>query len=96
MTRALVERADLIVPMDSLIEADLRGRYPRAAHKIALLHAGGENGRRRPVEIPDPYDGDEADIRCCYEQLRSCVGRQAEELSGRRPVEGEVKTRDAR
>ncbi len=96
VTRTLVERADLIVPMDSLIEADLRGRYPRAAHKIALLHAGGENGRRRPVEIPDPYDGDEADIRRCYERLRSCVGRQAEELSGRRPVEGEVKTRDAR
>ena len=96
VTRSLVERAGVIVPMDSLIEADLRGRYPRAGHKIALLHADGGGDRRRPIEIPDPYDGDEADIRRCYELLRTCVRRQAEELSGRRPSEQEVKTRRAR
>ncbi|OLE66884.1 MAG: hypothetical protein AUG09_05310 [Acidobacteria bacterium 13_1_20CM_2_68_7] len=96
VTRALIERADLIVPMDSLIEADLRGRYPRAAHKIALLHTGDGDSRRRPIEIADPYDGDEAEIRRCYELLRSCVGRQAEELSAGRPVETEKEARRAR
>ncbi|PYT14563.1 MAG: hypothetical protein DMF51_08325 [Acidobacteria bacterium] len=96
VTRALMERADLVVPMDSLIETDLRGRYPSAAHKITLLPAVGEDGRRRLIEIPDPYDGDETDIRHCYDLLRSCVGRQAEELPLRPPVERVVKTRHAR
>jgi len=96
VTPALMERADLIVPMDSLIEADLRGRYPRAAHKIALLQASDGGGRRRPIEIRDPYDLDEAEILRCYELLRTCVGGQAEELSRRRSAEHEVKTSRAR
>jgi protein-tyrosine-phosphatase/glycosyltransferase involved in cell wall biosynthesis len=96
LTRALVQSAGLIVPLDFLIEAELRGRFPHASHKILPLHAEDGERRPRPIEIPDPYDGDVAEIRRCYELLRSCVRRQAQELCARRPEEQEVKTRHAR
>ena len=95
LTRALVQRAGLLVPLDFLIEAELRGRFPHASHKILPLHAEGGDRPPRPIEIPDPYDGDVAEIRRCYELLLSCVRRQAQELCVRRPEEQEVKTRHA-
>jgi len=95
LTRSLVESAGLIVPLDSLIEAEIRGHYPQAAGKIALLHADG-GPRPRPIEIPDPYEGDVAGIRRCYELLDACVRRQAEELLARCPVKQEAMARHAR
>jgi protein-tyrosine phosphatase len=96
LTRALVDRTGLLVAMDALIEADLRGRYPDAAHKITLFHSNEGGGGPRPIEIPDPYEGDVAEIQRRYELLQTCVRRQAEDLLARRSEEREVKIRRAR
>ena len=96
LTRTMMERASLIVPLDALIEAELRGRYPEAGYKIAPLCADDGGGGSRPIEVPDPYDGDVAEIRRCYELIRSCVRRQANELMAARPAGPEVKASRAR
>jgi len=96
VSRALLERAALIVPMDSLIEAELRGRHPDFSDKIRLFHSEDGGRAPRPIDIPDPYDGDVAEIRRRYDLIEACVRRQAEELLARRPDEREVEIRRAR
>jgi protein-tyrosine-phosphatase len=86
-----VSRADLIIALDSLIEAELRGRYPRADRKIAMLQTPNGDRPVLPIDIPDPYDGDETDVRRCYELLRSSVDRQASDLCA--PDEGREKVK---
>jgi protein-tyrosine-phosphatase/glycosyltransferase involved in cell wall biosynthesis len=81
LTAGMVARASRIVPMDSLIEAEIRQRHAGARQKIVRLDTGSGEVRARPVEIPDPYDGDEADVHRCYELLLSCVRRQAASLA---------------
>jgi len=95
VSRALLESAELIVPMDSLIEAELRGRHPDLSDKIKLFHSEREGRVRRPIDIPDPYDGDVAEIRQRYDLIEACVRRQAEELLARRPLEREMYIRRA-
>ena len=95
VTPAMMQQASLIVPLDALIEAELRGRYPEAGHKIAPLRAD-HGGGGRPIEIPDPYDGDVAEIRRCYELIGSCVRRQASDLMAGRTAGAEVKASHAR
>ena len=78
------------------VRKELRGLYPDAAHKITpFLSKEGGRGPR-PVEIPDPYDGDVAEIRRRYELLQTCVRRQAKEILARRTDESEVEIRRAR
>ena len=96
LTRHLMEDAAVVVPMDSLIEAELRGRYPETARKIVLFHSNGRGREPRPVEIPDPFDGDVAEIRRRYELLETCVRRQAEEILARHSGEREVEIPRAR
>jgi protein-tyrosine-phosphatase/glycosyltransferase involved in cell wall biosynthesis len=83
VTDRLVAEADLIVPMDALIEADLRGRYPQARRRIRPFHEPRPGRRPLAVEILDPYEGDLEDVRRCYERLRACVLRQAQALLAR-------------
>ena len=73
VTAAMVARADLIIAMDSLVEAELLARYPTARSKVRLLSTPLPGGRLRPIEIADPYDGDLPDIRRCYRRLRSAL-----------------------
>jgi hypothetical protein len=62
--------------MDYLNEAKLLGRYPEARGKIVFLPAApGEPGGG--PEINDPYDGDTAEIRRCYEKLQLRVRQLA-------------------
>jgi protein-tyrosine-phosphatase len=83
VTDRMVAEADLIVPMDALIEADLRGRYPQARGRIRPFHEPRPGRRPLAVEILDPYEGDLEDVRRCYERLRACVLRQAQALLAR-------------
>lgn len=80
LTDKLVAGADIIVPMDSFIEADLFGRYPQARDRIRPFREARASRRPRAVEILDPYEGDLEDVRRCYGRLRACVLRQAEAL----------------
>ncbi|MBI4609218.1 MAG: glycosyltransferase [Candidatus Rokubacteria bacterium] len=73
LTPELVAQADMIVAMDSLIAAELRGRYAAARRKTVLLG-----------EIADPYDGDESGLGRCYERVESVVQQLA---SGLAPAE---------
>lgn len=92
---AMVEKADLIVALDSLIEAELRERHPRAGGKIARL-LERRNGRApRPVDIPDPWDGGEEDVRRTCDLLRSCVLEQAAHLCAGRAAREETEARHA-
>ena len=64
-------------------EADLRGRYPQARGRIHPFHEPRPGRRPLAVEILDPYEGDQEDVRRCYERLRACVLRQAQALLAR-------------
>lgn len=50
----VVERADLIVAMDRIVEAELLADFPQAAHKVALPGEIAPSPRNEPKEIPDP------------------------------------------
>lgn len=86
LTHEMVEQADVIFVMDSLTEAGVLGRFPRAACKVFLLgvYADGES---QPTEIMDPYDGDGADIHRCYEVIQSSIRRLVLDLSPGEPGE---------
>lgn len=78
LTPELVEQADVIFVMDYRNEAQLLARYPEARHKVFLLGTLTQQRRLSQSEIMDPYNGDTADVRSCYESLqphiRSLVG----------------------
>jgi len=75
----LVMRADLILVMDYLNEAELLARYPQAAAKVFLL--GAYRGCHwRQAEIDDPYRGNQDDIRRCYDRLEMCIDELARRL----------------
>ena len=75
----MVEQADVIFAMDYENEALVRARYPQSAHKVFMLSAyAGESYHR--VEIPDPYWGDEAEVRRCYRILEGCMHNLAKSL----------------
>ena len=75
----LVMRADLILVMDYLNEAELLARYPQAAAKVFLLGVYCRCHWRQ-AEIEDPYRGSQEDIRRCYDRLEVCVGELARQL----------------
>lgn len=77
----LVQRADLIFVMDYLNEAILLASYPDVRCKIFLLGACPTSAASRSMEIPDPYEGTEADIRRCYQTLESCISSLIKELT---------------
>jgi protein-tyrosine-phosphatase/predicted ATP-grasp superfamily ATP-dependent carboligase len=79
ISRDLVMRADLIVVMDYLNEAELLARYPQAAAKVVLLGAY-RRCHWRQAEIDDPYRGTQKDIRDCYDCLETCVNELARRL----------------
>jgi protein-tyrosine-phosphatase len=81
LTPNLVEENDLILVMDYRNEAELLVRFPEATNKVFLLKAASMPHPEQSVEIPDPYFGSVADVRHCYEILKSCTGRLALTLS---------------
>jgi protein-tyrosine phosphatase len=73
LTIELVLHSDVIFVMDALIEAELIGRYPQARDKAFLLNSCARESSPHPIEIADPYDGDETDIHRCYELLQRSI-----------------------
>jgi protein-tyrosine-phosphatase len=80
ITAEMVDRADLILVMDFLNEADVVARFPAAAHKVRLLGSFlGEN--RRPSEIRDPYTGSADDVRASFHMIAKAVDSLSATLS---------------
>lgn len=71
ITQELVEWADAIFVMDFLSEAKLLARYTEASRKVFMLGAFGK--KRRPHEIPDPYNGNATGMRHCCKMVYSHI-----------------------
>ena len=81
ITEEIVENADAIFGMDSLNEAGLLDKYPKAWKKFYMLGTFTEGGQLKNGEIEDPYNGDNDDIRRCYKILQSGVHRLVMDLA---------------
>ena len=79
LTPGMVEQADVIFAMDRENEALVRARYPQSAHKVFMLSAYADVSYHQ-LEIPDPYWGDEAEVRRCYRILEGCIHNLAKSL----------------
>ena len=79
LTPSMVEQADIIFAMDYENEALVRARYPQSAHKVFMLSAYADESYHQ-VEIPDPYWGDEAEVRQCYRIIEGCIHNLAMSL----------------
>lgn len=74
-----VARADLILVMDFLNEADVVARFPHAAAKVRLL--GSFIGDGRPAEIIDPYTGTTEDVVASFQMIARAVDSLSATLS---------------
>ncbi|MCL6481448.1 MAG: low molecular weight phosphotyrosine protein phosphatase [Firmicutes bacterium] len=79
LTPAMVEENDLLLVMDYHNEAELLTRFPNARGKVWLLREYVEPAPK-DAEIPDPYLGDEADLRRVCQDLQRCVEELARRL----------------
>ena len=80
LTEQLIARADLILVMDYLNEADVVARFPAAAGKVRLLGSFlADNGRAS--EIRDPYTGSIDDVRTSYQVIAKAVDSLSASLS---------------
>src|SRR5215831_6405388 len=77
----LVQRADVIFVMDYLNQATLLASYPDMRRKVFLLGACPTHVASRSMEISDPHEGTEADIRQCYQTLERCISSLVKELA---------------
>lgn len=71
VTPAMLEAADVVLAMDVLNEATLWQRFPRFRDKVLLLAEVDEHAKS--LEIEDPYDKNEEQLRACSEQLSHYV-----------------------
>lgn len=75
-----VDRADLILVMDFVNEADVVARFPGAAGKVRLL--GSFLSRdARPSEIRDPFTGTADDVRASFQLIAEAVDALSATLS---------------
>ncbi len=84
LTPAMVEENDLLLVMDYHNEAELLTHFPNARGKVWLLREYLWR-HKKDLEIPDPYLGDETEVRRVCEELERCVGELARRLSGDSP-----------
>ena len=75
-----VRGVDVIFVMDYLNEARLLSCCPDVKRKTLLLGAYLRDPASRTMEIPDPHEGTEADIRQCYQTLERCIASLSKEL----------------
>ena len=76
----VISRADLILVMDFLNEADVVARFPSAAGKVRLLGSFlDEDGR--PAEIRDPYSGSQDDVKASFQVIAKAVDSLSAHLS---------------
>jgi len=80
LNEQLITRADLILVMDYLNEADVVARFPAAAGKVRLLGSFlADNGRA--AEIRDPYTGSAEDVRASFHVIAKAVDSLSASLS---------------
>jgi protein-tyrosine-phosphatase/predicted ATP-grasp superfamily ATP-dependent carboligase len=88
VTPELIDQSDLIFVADYLNEARLLAHYPKAKHKVFLLGTYADRQQGSTIEIADPYDGNLADIRRCYQILDNCIGKLTDDLKRVEQAEG--------
>jgi protein-tyrosine phosphatase len=93
LTRQRVAEADAVFAMDRRNQVEFLALYPEAKEKLFMLGAYAEP---KLAEIPDPYTGEEDELRRCYQVLELCLRNLVrdlirEEPSGRRERTVEAK-----
>ena len=72
VTPELIDKADLILVMDSAQRQQLISLYAEASEKVLLLRSFARFGSRdRPIN--DPYGINIEAYRFCFEDMRECV-----------------------
>jgi protein-tyrosine-phosphatase len=66
----LVASADVIFVMDIYQVVEMRKRFPRDAARTFLLTCLWPEG---PLEVRDPYDGDESVFEACFDDITRAV-----------------------
>ncbi len=88
VSKALMESADVILAMDVLNEAALWQRFPSYRHKVLLLAEVNEEAGS--LEVEDPYDKDEEQVRACCRELSqhvdALIATMQETADGLHPV----------
>jgi protein-tyrosine phosphatase len=82
LTERLINSSDLVIVMDIQNAAEFLLHYPRASDKLFMLRQFSDQSRGPGKEIPDPYPGNEGDMRRCCVMLRDCVEGLTELLAG--------------
>lgn len=81
VTAELVERSDLIVVMDHIIETEVVSQFPRAASKVVLLSDLVCGTHSEAGEIPDPDRFPDAEFARCISRLIANVESMADRLA---------------
>ncbi len=76
----LLEKADLVFVMDGAQALRVEEILPGCGGKTVLL--GVFASPEEPVEIPDPYGGDESTYRRAFESVTACTAEMARVLGG--------------
>ena len=72
--RDAIDRADLVLAMDTANLERLKAVYPEALAKTILLGCYDDD-LSLPVEIADPYGGEPAAFEACYRRIARAVAR---------------------
>jgi protein-tyrosine phosphatase len=82
LNQTVIESSDLVIVMDIQNAAEFLLHYPKASDKLFMLRQFSHQSRGPGKEIPDPYPGNEGDMRRCCVMLRECVEGLTELLAG--------------
>jgi protein-tyrosine phosphatase len=78
LSRPMVAEADAVFAMDRRNQVEFLTLYPEAEEKLFML---GAYAVPKLAEIPDPFPGDEEDLRRCYRNLELCLRNLMRDLS---------------
>jgi protein-tyrosine-phosphatase len=78
LTGQMVAEADAVFAMDRRNQVEFLALYPEAEAKLFML---GAYALPKLSEIPDPFTGDEEDLRRCYRDLERCLRNLVRDLS---------------
>jgi len=78
LTRQMVAEADAVFAMDRRNRVEFLMLYPEAEAKLFML---GAYAVPKLSEIPDPFMGNEEDLRRCYRDLEVCLRNLVRDLS---------------
>jgi protein-tyrosine phosphatase len=79
VTAELMDHCDAVFAMDFSNEANLAAQFPAALPKIMLLAPSPDDSG--PLQIPDPYTGDQEAVRACYCALQRRIRWLADQIA---------------